>query len=142
MKTHWLAENSNPHYWQWANEEMVGIPGFSGYYISRFLDIVSFRSMEGSVIKTHKAKNGKYTLQCVQLFDNNGKRHLLSVNKLYKDVLGVEEHARRAGLRLDRDEIVRNEKETAEKIRKDKQTLELEAFEKIRLEFLALGRLY
>ena len=142
MKNHWQADKSNPNYWKWQNDEMVKIPGFSGYYISRFLDIVSFRSSEGNVVHAHEDKNGKYTLLWVQLFDDSGKRRQLSVNKLYKSVLGVEEHARREKLQLNRVAVVMHEEEASQKAYEERRDAGHAEFLKERDTYFTLGNLF
>lgn len=96
------------------------LEGFSGYYVNRFNDVYSFRSIHGKILNPWLAPCGSGAkIAKLTLFDDEGKRRQLSRRKVLICTLGKTEFDRREALRAERAPILAKEAaEAAERKRK------------------------
>lgn len=118
----------------WEDHRLVALPGFSGYYVDRFNSIIGFQSPNAKYLQTYIKKQGKYATECLQLYDDEGVRRLVSRRKLLITALGVTEYERREKLRPRREEIEAEEARVIEERRKEE---EVEHHKELQREFRA-----
>ena len=122
--------------------DCVELEGFSGYFVDRFNEVVSFRTHKGKTVNPWPAPCGSgVVIDKFNLFDDEGNRRQLSRRKVLTSTLGKEEFQRRENLRENMVEILAGERK-AKNIARKKRELESKKVldEQFRLHHIAMAK--
>lgn len=114
-----------PHLAHISQNELDGldaIPEFNGYFVDRFNDVYSYRAHKRhlKVPQRQRCGSGNVSLRLC-LYDNNGKRRVISRRKVLISALGKSEFESREELRQNKTEILKAEAEAKAEEQKRRQ---------------------